>query len=213
MWWKTTLFRDDLKWKLVSCVRLFATPWTKQVVQGILQARILEWVAFPLSWGSSQPKDWTQVSHIVSELFTSWATREAQDYWSGYPIPSPADLPNLGIQWGSPALQVDSLPTELSEKPKLREFHFFCICSHSVRYKACTWQMHMLCIYLLNKWFICWINDWMGWMKIKPCYNSMSMWVSRIWDFILWWGQTIIEFNTKVLFLFHSMQHSSKKQN
>ena len=35
-------------------------------VHGILQARILEWVAFPLSRVSSQPRDWTQVSHIAS---------------------------------------------------------------------------------------------------------------------------------------------------
>ena len=47
-------------------------------VHGILQARILEWVAFPFSRGSSQP----------------------------------------GIEPGSPALQADSLPTELSGKPK-----------------------------------------------------------------------------------------------
>ena len=40
------------------------------------------------------------------------------EYWSGYPFPSPGDLPNLGIEPRSPALQVDSLPTELSEKPK-----------------------------------------------------------------------------------------------
>ena len=35
--------------------------------------------------------------------------------WSGEPFPSPGDLPNPGIQWVSPALQVDSLLTELSE--------------------------------------------------------------------------------------------------
>ena len=46
-------------------------------VQGILQARILEWVAFSFSRGSSQPRDWTQVSHIADRLFTGWATREA----------------------------------------------------------------------------------------------------------------------------------------
>ena len=47
-------------------------------VHGILQTRILEWVAFPFSGGSSQPRDWTQVSHIAGGFFTSWATREAQ---------------------------------------------------------------------------------------------------------------------------------------
>ena len=48
-------------------------------VHGILQARILEWVAFPFSRGSSQPRDQTQVSHIAGGFFTIWATREAQD--------------------------------------------------------------------------------------------------------------------------------------
>ena len=53
------------------------------VVHGILQARILEWVAVPSSRGSFQPRDWTQVSHIAGGFFTSWATREVLEYWSG----------------------------------------------------------------------------------------------------------------------------------
>ena len=52
-------------------------------VHGILQARVLEWVAIPFSRGSSQPRDPTQVSHIAGEFFTSRATREAQECWSG----------------------------------------------------------------------------------------------------------------------------------
>ena len=39
-------------------------------VHGILQARILEWVAVPFSRGSSQPRDQTQVSHIAGGFFT-----------------------------------------------------------------------------------------------------------------------------------------------
>ena len=46
-------------------------------VQGILQARILEWVVMPSSIGSSQSRDWIQVSHIADRFFTAWATREA----------------------------------------------------------------------------------------------------------------------------------------
>ena len=46
-------------------------------VHVIVQARILEWVAFPFSRGSSQPRDWTQVSHITVGFFTSWTTGEA----------------------------------------------------------------------------------------------------------------------------------------
>jgi len=52
-------------------------------VHGILQARILEWVAIPFSRRSSQPRDQTQVSHIAGRFFTNWATREAQEHWSG----------------------------------------------------------------------------------------------------------------------------------
>ena len=44
---------------------------------GILQARILEWVAIPFSTGSSWLKDWTQISYIAGKFFTVWATREA----------------------------------------------------------------------------------------------------------------------------------------
>ena len=36
-----------------------------------------------------------------------------QEYWSGLPLPSPGDLPDPGIEPGSPALQTDSLPNEL----------------------------------------------------------------------------------------------------
>ena len=40
-------------------------------VHEILQARVLEWVAFPFSRGSSQPRDQTQVSHIADGFFTN----------------------------------------------------------------------------------------------------------------------------------------------
>ena len=39
--------------------------------------RILEWVAYPFSSGSSQPRDWTRVSCIAGGFFTNWAIREA----------------------------------------------------------------------------------------------------------------------------------------
>ena len=66
-----------LLWKSLSCLTL-CNP-----VHGILQARILEWVAFSFSRGSSQPRKWTQVYHIAGGFFTSWAIWEAQEYWRG----------------------------------------------------------------------------------------------------------------------------------
>ena len=86
--YQTTLkFSRDLdssqkwKWKLLSHVQL-CEP-TDYTVRGILQATVLEWVAFPFSRGSSQPRDQTQVSSIAGGFFTSWATRESQEYLSG----------------------------------------------------------------------------------------------------------------------------------
>jgi len=49
-------------------------------IHGILQARILEWVAISFFRGSSRPRDWTQVSRIVGRCFTVWATREVLGY-------------------------------------------------------------------------------------------------------------------------------------
>ena len=44
-----------------------------------------------------------------------------QEYWSGWPFPSPGDLPNSGIKPGSPTLQADSLPSELPRNPNYLE--------------------------------------------------------------------------------------------
>ena len=69
--------KKSVRCKLLSCVQLFATPWTIQSME------------------FSRP-----------------------EYWSGWPIPSPVDLPNPGIEPGSPALQADSLPAEPPGKPR-----------------------------------------------------------------------------------------------
>ena len=57
-------------------------------VHVILQARILEWVAISFSRLSSQPSDWTWVSHIAGRFFTVWTTREALVYICQYQSPS-----------------------------------------------------------------------------------------------------------------------------
>ena len=69
--------KSESEVKSLTCVGLFATPWT---------------VAYqaPTSMGFSK-----------------------QEYWSRLPFPSPGDLPDPGIEPRSPALQADSLPTEL----------------------------------------------------------------------------------------------------
>ena len=75
--------KERKKVKSLSCVRLFATPWTVAS-----QA--------PLSMGFSK-----------------------QEYWSRLPFPSPGDLPNPGIEPGSPTLQADALSSEPPGKPHI----------------------------------------------------------------------------------------------
>ena len=62
-----------------------------------------------------------QVSSVVSNSVTLWATAHQaplsmgfsrQEYWVGLPCPPPGDLPNPGVEPGSPTLQADSLPSE-----------------------------------------------------------------------------------------------------
>ena len=87
------IFKTEIKnkpnKKKPSLITLFeiVAPWTVAcqalLSMGILQARILEWVAMPSSRGSSQPRDQTQVSYIAGGFLTIRATREAQEYWSG----------------------------------------------------------------------------------------------------------------------------------
>ena len=66
---------------LVSCIWLFCDPRDCSLpgssVHGVLQARILEWVAISSSRGSPRPRDRTCVSCIVRQILYQWATREA----------------------------------------------------------------------------------------------------------------------------------------
>ena len=66
-------------------------------VHGIFQARVLEWVAISFSRGSSQPRDWTQVSRIVGRRFTIWATRDAQI--GGLAFHKPQDTKSFSMNW------------------------------------------------------------------------------------------------------------------
>ena len=87
-------------------------------MHGILQAIILEWVVFPFSRESSQPE--IEPRSPPLQMDSSPAEPQGNPKNTGvgsFFIPSPADLPDLGIKQGFPALQVDSLPTELSGKP------------------------------------------------------------------------------------------------
>ena len=64
-------------------------------VHGILQARILKWVAISFSRGSSWPRDRTQVSHISGRCFNLWATWEALSMYAAATAKSPQSCRTL----------------------------------------------------------------------------------------------------------------------
>ena len=106
----------------VLCViaKLCETPWAAvhqdPLSLGILQARILEWVAMSSSRGSSQSRDQTQVSCIADRRFTVWATREAEARI--LELESPSLLQRIfPIQGSNPGLpHCRRIPYQLSHK-------------------------------------------------------------------------------------------------
>ena len=68
--WSEVAQLCPILWDTMNC------SLTGSSIHGIFQARVLEWVAISFSRRSSQPRDWTQVSHVVGRRFTIWATRE-----------------------------------------------------------------------------------------------------------------------------------------
>ena len=73
MWW----WSESVSHSVVSDYEPMDCSSTGFSVHGILQARILEWVAIPYSRGSSWPRDWTWFTYIAGRFFTIRASREA----------------------------------------------------------------------------------------------------------------------------------------
>ena len=78
-------------------MRLRSLGWEDPLEEGIAtHSSILAWEIL-----------WTEEPGRLQSMGFS-----RQEYWSGLPFPSPGDLPNPGIEAGSPALQTDALPSE-----------------------------------------------------------------------------------------------------
>ena len=76
---ESQFFPNVWKWKLLSRVQLFATPWTIYSPWNSPDQNTGVVVAFPFSRGSSQPMCQTQVSHTAGGFLTSWATGKSKN--------------------------------------------------------------------------------------------------------------------------------------
>ena len=72
-----------------------------------------------LKWGSFSPVWFFAIPWTVARQAPLSMGFSRKEHWSGLSFPSPGDLPDLGIEPGSPALQADSLPSELLGKLRL----------------------------------------------------------------------------------------------
>ena len=106
-------------------------------VPGLLQARILEWVAIPFSRGSFQPRDWTWVSCIGGRFFTIWTTREAwcscmhSDKCMGSCVHHPSVIMN-----GSIILKLCVVPYSFQNSPSRILCFFECHINGAIKYTA-----------------------------------------------------------------------------
>ena len=90
----------------------------------------------------TSPKESKNIGHlVVSDFFQPHGLKPSrQEYWSGYPFPSPGDVSNPGIKSALPALQADSLLSEPPEKPPTSpDYYFHCILVSS----ALLYSLHL----------------------------------------------------------------------
>ena len=106
MWryWENILYKSRSSWSYALPVDSF-TSWATR------EAQVLEWVAYPFSRGSTQPRNWTGVFCIASRFFTNWAIRKA-----------PHNYQRLGKAWcrilSNSSQEEPTLPTLLFKTSK-----------------------------------------------------------------------------------------------
>ena len=154
------------KWSKVkvaqSCLTL-CNP-TDYRVHGILQARILEWVAFPFSRGSSQPRDWTQVSHWQADSLPAFPEPQGSLSlleWVSYPFSSGSSWPRnwTGVschcKWILYQLNYQGNPTnEQKTVLNLWCLYFLCYLPSLVNcIKSWKWQWKLVALHVPDVYY------------------------------------------------------------
>ena len=131
--------------KSLSHVQFFCNPMDYSLsgsfVQGIFQARTLEWAAIPFSRRSSQPRDWTQVSCIVGIQFMVWTTREVNRIleWATVSFSRESSWPRIEpVSPVSPALAGSSLP--LSHQHSTSQYHIKYLREEKLSHARSLWN-------------------------------------------------------------------------
>ena len=158
--WPHPIIMTTGKWKLLSCVRLFVTPWA--TVYGILQARILEWVAFPFSRGifptqGSNPRlpHCKQILHCQNHRGSPMTNRVASNPsipppppTHTHPTPHHIKLQRLAHGWTIFPSQSDQSLEILLNAEEVDTYHWNCWMCHWVRPRETSGQF---CYHLRKK--------------------------------------------------------------
>ena len=109
------------------------------------------WVPLERFWIETNKKVNMYICYLFTSLLSDFVTLcsaasqaplslgfSRQQYWTGLPCPHPGDLPNPGIEPGSPASQKDSLPTESPGNP-------MCVCTYA---HICMYTCLYICTYM-----------------------------------------------------------------
>ena len=159
------------KWKSLSCVGLFATPWTLQSMEFSRPESWSGWPIYPFSSRSFQPRNWTRVSCIAGIFFTNWAIREV--------LNSLADFQSLTSCW-----KLTLMCKGLWWILLLSTMMCVCVC-------VCVWPS---CVWLCNPMtcsFPCSSVHGIFWIRILqwaaiPFSRGSPQPIDWTWVFIIW---------------------------
>ena len=160
-----TTLRSEVKWKSLSHVRLFATPWT---IQSMEFSRPEYWSgqSFPSPRDLPNPRIEPRSPALQADSLPAEPQGKPKNTGVGSLFHLQGNLPDPGIEPGSPALQADSLPTELSGKPTLQgHLQFFWLKSSLVCGSAPAWKAN----YPLSP-------PWAIDMSIQECNSRSRLW-------------------------------------
>ena len=157
------------------------------IVHGILQARILEWVAFHFSRWSSQPRDWTQISLIAADSFPA----EPQGKPNAYPFSSRSSRSSWSRNW----TEVSCIAAGFFTRWATREAH-----THN---RACkhllTWLNWGMLYWEGGPWVLLETERGLWMVTDCPFMSHLSWTLRRIWKAKTEWRRTLRGMSTAEL--------------
>ena len=154
-------------------------------VHGILQTKILEWVSVPFCRESSQPRDWTQVSHIAGGFFPSWATGTPRILeWVAYPFSSGSSWPRNRTRISCIAGRFFTNWSIREAEIIVRKWYFRRVLSHHSLIISCYTFTSQFCNIGKSSGYLTWIGFFFFFLRLLMFIflPFLSCFALNIWD-------------------------------